>query len=242
MRAEVEALWIVWVWLALPECERFPAVICSLLPSHETFPQSAAFIQRPHCCLFTFIQASVDPSSLETSPPSPSLMCVFITCICIHILYVCESICMTGGCKYVFVWGYACAWWGAGIAYACGGQNFMSGTISHCSSPLFMEAGSLYNQTPELADMSGLSSQLSLESPISALRLCYHTQGVFECISGDLNSGPLACTENTLTIRISPKLQWRLLMQTTIYLSSLGLSVTVAFTTVITLLLLLHNK
>lgn len=93
------------------------------------------------------------------------------------------------------------------------------------------------------------------KSPISAFRPCYHTQGVFVCLlgmcyhtrsiymrSGDLNSGPLACTENTLTTRISPKLQWRLFMKTTIYLSSLGLSVTVAFITVIVLLLLLHNK
>lgn len=39
----------------------------------------------------------------------------------------------------------------------------MSGNISHCSSTLFTEAGSLYSQTLELADMSGLSSQLALE-------------------------------------------------------------------------------
>lgn len=102
MRAEVEALWIVWVWLALPECERFPAVICSPLPSHEAFPQPATFVQKPHSCLFTFVQASVDPSSLETSPPYPSHACVYHLYVCVPVLYICESIYMTGGaCMYL---------------------------------------------------------------------------------------------------------------------------------------------
>lgn len=210
---------------------------------HEVFQQPASFAQTPHS-LSLYLCPCLHGSHLTRgiSPCPLSHGCVYHLHVCSHALYICEHICMTGGAHM-----YLCEVMRA----HCGEQELhMHAEVwiscqehPHCSFTIFIESGSAHSQTPELADMSGLFSQLALEiSNLCLPGLRYHIHGVFTSIAGDLSAGSHAYTENALTTRPSPKLQWRLLMQTTIHLSSLVLSVTVAFITVISLMLLLHDK
>lgn len=246
MRAEVEALGIVWVWLALPECEGFPAVISSA--PHEVFQQPASLSRHLALCLFTFVHASVDPILPEAFLPAPSLMGVCIICMYVFLLCtfvntyawlgvricICVRLCMhTVGSR-------SCIWSKSRICMWKTGFHVRNTPIALSPYSLSQDHPTV---TPELADMSGLFSHPALEiSNLCLPGLRYHIHGVFTSIAGDLSSGPHAYTENALTTRPSPKLQWRPLMQTVIHLSSLVLSVTVAFITVISLLVLLHDK